>query len=104
MIEGFINSTLEQFDFAYCLTVNILTYIIINIIIAKFGNDKVGTWIKRGVLLVCIILVGLFYNYYGIDKKILLNSAILTPVFWSWIMKPICKRFNLDYKQLSLFD
>ena len=38
------------------------------------------------------------------DIKLILNSAILAPVFWSWVMKPICKHFKIDYKQLNLFQ
>lgn len=103
IIIQYVNTTLEQFDFSYCITVNILTYIIISIIIGKNINKNINTWIKRIILLLSIIVVGGGYYLSGTEGKILLNSSILAPVFWSWVMKPIFKHFNLDYKQLGLF-
>ena len=42
---------------------------------------------------------------FGIaTNRILLNSAILAPVFWSWIIKPICKYFKIDYKDINILD
>ena len=104
MIGNAIDTTLSSFDFAYCIAVNILTYLIINIIISRRGNRDIGTWNKRFVLLCSIIIIGAIYIYVGNDIKLVTNSAILAPVFWSWVMKPICKKFKLDYKQLSLFE
>ena len=99
-----IQTTLNSFDFAYCITVNVLTYLIINIINSRNGNIDMKKWSKRIILLICIVTVGCFYYFTGSDIKLVLNSAIISPVFWSWIMKPICKHFKIDYKQLSLFE
>ena len=99
-----IQTTLNSFDFAYCIIVNILTYLIINIINSRNGNIDMKMWSKRIVLLLCIIIIGCIYYFTGSEIKLILNSAIVTPVFWSWIMKPICKRFKIDYKQLNLFE
>lgn len=99
-----IQTTLNSFDFAYCIIVNILTYLIINIINSRNGNIDMKMWSKRIILIICIIVVGGFYYFNGSDIKLVLNSAIITPVFWSWIMKPICRYFKIDYKQLNLFE
>ena len=49
-------------------------------------------------MLVAVILsTGVLYAIIGINIKLILNSAILAPVFWSWVMKPICKFFKIDY-------
>ena len=104
IINNLIETTLNSFDFAYCIIVNILTYLIINIINSRNGNIDMRTWSKRIVLLICIVLVSSFYYFTGSDIKLILNSAIITPVFWSWVIKPICKHFKLDYKQLNLFE
>ena len=104
IIYNTIQTTLNSFDFAYCIIVNILTYLIINIINSRNGNIDMKMWSKRIVLLLCIIVVGSFYYFNGSDIKLVLNSAIITPVFWSWVMKPICKHFKIDYKQLNLFE
>ena len=98
-----IQTTLNSFDFAYCIIVNVLTYLIINIINSRNGNIDMNMWSKRIILILCIIVVGSFYYFNGSDIKLVLNSAIITPVFWSWVIKPICKHFKIDYKQLNLF-
>ena len=103
IITNSINTTLESFDFAYCIVVNILTYIIINIINNKIKKD-LNTWSKRGILLISIIFISCIYIFIGSNIKLIINSSILAPVFWSWIMKPICKYFKLDYKQINVFE
>ena len=104
IVYNIIQTTLNSFDFAYCIIVNILTYLIINIINSRNGNIDMSMWSKRIVLLSCIVIVGAFYYFTGSDIKLVINSAILSPVFWSWIIKPICRYFKLDYKQLNLFE
>jgi hypothetical protein len=104
IIYNTIQTTLNSFDFAYCIIVNVLTYLIINIINSRNGNIDMKMWSKRIILIICIIVVGGFYYFNGSDIKLVLNSAIITPVFWSWIMKPICRHFKIDYKQLNLFE
>ena len=101
IINDIINSLLNNFDFSYCLVVNIATYIFIKLITQAGSTAANGIWAKRLVLLICILSVGTFYNFNGADPKILLNSAILAPVSWSWIFKPICKKFKLDYKDVD---
>lgn len=104
IITNIIETTLNSFDFSFCIIVNVMTYLIINLINSRNGNKNLTTWKKRLVLIGVIIFISAFYLYDSTDKKIVLNSAILSPVFWSWVMKPICKKFKLDYKQLSLFE
>ena len=104
IIYNTIQTTLNSFDFAYCIIVNVLTYLIINIINSRNGNIDMKMWSKRIILIICIIVVGSFYYFNGSDIKLVLNSAIITPVFWSWVIKPICRHFKIDYKQLNLFE
>ena len=108
MIEEIINNVIttiiSSFDFAYCISVNVLTYLIIKFIDSLNGKKVVSTWSKRIVLLVVILFTGVLYNLIGCDNKILLNSAILSPVFWSWVIKPICKYFKIDYKDINILD
>jgi len=101
MIDSIIQTTFDSFDFTYCIIVNILTYLIIKIIDNK--RTPLTTWKKRLVLVSVIVVIGVLYWIFGSESKVLLNSAILAPVFWSWIMKPICKHFNVDYKQIDMF-
>lgn len=103
-MENFIiNQVLNNFDFTYMLIINVLTYIVIKII-DEINKEKIVTETqKRIVLLVSIIIVTLLYILFGYSNKlILINSAILSPVFWSWILKPIIKKLNIDYKHKKL--
>ena len=104
IINNIIQTTLESFDFAYCIIVNVLTYFIITIITDKQGHKDLSTWAKRLVLFIVILFTGVVYYITGSDTRCILNSAILAPVFWSWILKPICKKFRLDYKNISIFE
>lgn len=96
-ISQIINTTIESFDFGFCITVNILTYLIIKLIDELNGSHKVATWIKRCVMLIVVIVISITYYVTGSNSKLIINSAILAPVFWSWIGKPICDKFNIGY-------
>lgn len=104
IISNIIQTTLESFDFSFCIAVNILTYLFVNVINSRNGNIDMSTNYKRLVLLISIIIVSIVYYINGSDTKLIMNSSILAPVFWSWVMKPICRYFKLDYKQLNLFE
>lgn len=101
ILNDIIQTTLGSFDFSFAIVVNIVTYGSIKLIDDMNGSKKVNTWIKRLVLLIATILVGVMYYIIGIDTKVLLNSAIIAPVSWSWIFKPLCKKFNIDYKHID---
>lgn len=100
VINNIINALISQFDFTYCVIVNIMTYLIINFIIKVVGGNIVVP-IKRIVLLFSIIVIAAIYYFLGTDIKILVNSAILAPVSWSWIFKPIANKLGWDYKQID---
>ena len=98
-ISQIINTTIESFDFGFCVAVNILTYLIIKFIDELNGSRKVATWTKRCVMLIVVICISITYYVIGSDPKLIINSAILAPVFWSWIGKPICNKLNIDYRK-----
>ena len=100
VINNIINALISQFDFTYCVIVNIMTYLIINFMIKVAGGNVVIP-IKRIVLLFSIIVVAAIYYFLGTDIKVLVNSAILAPVSWSWIFKPIANKLGWDYKQID---
>lgn len=103
-IKEIIDITIESFDFSFCLIVNVLTYTIIKFIDSINGTNKITTWIKRIIMLCSVILISIGYYITGTDTKLIINSAILAPVSWSWIFKPICKYFNIDYKDFNILD
>lgn len=102
IINDVLSQVINNFDFAYMLIINVLTYMIIKIIDYFNGDKKVNTWLKRVILCVSIIIIATIYVLTGYENKIiLLNSTIIAPVFWSWILKPILKKLGIDYKQES---
>lgn len=101
-MDTIIQTTLANFDFAFIISVNILTYIIIKLIDYFNGANKVNIIQKRACLVASIIILGLIYYYTNvITAPILINSAIASPVFWSWIIKPIISHTKLDYKSID---
>lgn len=100
VINNIINALISQFDFTYCVIVNIMTYLIINFMIKVVGGNVVIP-VKRIVLLFSIIVIATIYYFLGTDIKVLVNSAILAPVSWSWIFKPIANKLGWDYKQID---
>ena len=100
VINNVINALISQFDFTYCVIVNIMTYLIINLMI-KLAGGNIVVPIKRMVLLFSIIVIAAIYYFIGSDVKVLVNSAILAPVSWSWIFKPIANKLGWDYKQID---
>ena len=100
-LDTIINQILNNFDFAYMVIVNVLCFILIKIHDYLNGDGrKVATWNKRLYLLISIIIIGAVYQQAGeIKTTVLVNSAILAPVFWSWIAAPILHKFGITYKQ-----
>lgn len=102
-VNQIVDSIIQSFDFGYCVAVNILTYVIIKIF-DTCKEKRLSTWQKRIVLIVDIIVLGIVYYFIGADMRIVANSIILAPVSWSWIFKPMCKLFNIDYKKFNILD
>lgn len=94
-MEQIIYNLVNNFDFAYMLVINILTYFINKYTpIVKFG-----TWPKRIVFIAIMLLITAIYYFAGYTNYIILiNSAIAAPVAWSWVFKPILNKLKLDYK------
>lgn len=101
IIHNIINLIISNFDFGYCVVINIATYLIIKFIDDINGDTIVPVWGKRLVLIISIIVIGTIYYFIDHNPKILLNSSILAPVFWTWVLKPICKKLNIDYKKMD---
>lgn len=101
-IDVIVNGILSNFDFGFMFIVNVLTYIIIKTIDYFNGDNKVPTWQKRCVLVISIAAMIGIYIAAGYDNTIMLvNSAILAPVFWSWVVSPILKKLGVSYKDID---
>ena len=99
-LSEIINTTLASFDFAFCIIVNILTYLVIKII-SENRNKAIKTNNKRLILLICILLTGVVYYAIGQDIRLIINSGILATVSWNIVFKPICKKLHIDYKKVD---
>lgn len=101
-IDVIVDGILSNFDFGFMFIVNVLTYIIIKTIDYFNGDNKVPTWQKRCVLVISIAVMIGIYITAGYDNTIMLvNSAILAPVFWSWVVSPILKKLGVGYKDID---
>lgn len=94
----------DNFNFPYMISINILTYFIIKTIDRLNGNKAVSTLIKRCILIASIIIITIIYKLNDYDNNIsLLNSAILAPVFYSWILRPILIKLKIGYKEFDKY-
>lgn len=100
IITNTINNIISSFDIPYCITVNIATYIFIQLI-NDIKRVKLTTWGKRIIFVIISIIVAIYYCNNGADNKIIFNSIVLAPVSWSWIFKPICSKLKIDYNNKS---
>lgn len=100
IINQIIQAIINDFDFSYCVVVNLLTYIIITAL-TKVCKGNIIRGVKRVILVISIIVIGIVYYAIGSNAKVLVNSAILAPISWSWIIKPILAKFGYDYKQID---
>ena len=95
-----INQIIANFDFVYMLVINIFTFTIIKTIDTINGDKAISTWTKRIVLLIAIVMVFIGYKINNYPNNIvLINSTIAAPVFWSWVLKPILNKFNINYNK-----
>lgn len=101
-IDVIVDGILSNFDFGFMFIVNVLTYIVIKVIDYFNGDNKVPTLQKRCVLVISIAAIAGIYIAAGYDNAIMLvNSAILAPVFWSWAVSPILKKLGVGYKDID---
>lgn len=101
-IGDIVNRILENFDFSYMFTINILTYLMIKVIDYANPNKILSRFMKRVCLCCSILLMSIIYWVLGYENYIILvNSAIASPVFYSWCLKPILKFYKIGYNDLS---
>lgn len=105
ILNEILRTTATSFDFAFVICVNVLAYLVIKLVDKLNGDKVVSTWNKRVITLVCAVLMGVIYFSLKLgDVKVVLNSIILSFVFWSWILKPILAFFKIDYKKFIIKD
>lgn len=100
LINQILQTIINSFDIAYCLVVNVLTYLLVTVLIYLCHGNVTRT-IKKLTLLFSILIVSVIYYVIGVDVKLIVNSSILAPVSWTWIIKPILSKFGYDYKNID---
>lgn len=101
-ISSIGNQLVSNFDFVYIIVINVLTYLAIKMFDFANKDKEVNTWTKRFILCIMIFIVTVVYIICDYQNKIiLLNSAIVTPVSWSWVFKPILKKLGIDYNKID---
>lgn len=99
-MDKFIDILINNFDIAYMLSINILTYLIIKVIDYFNKQKKVKLIYKRLVLIISTIICCTLYKYCTeVDTRVLINSTIAAPVFYSWVLKPIIEKYKIGYNK-----
>lgn len=95
-----LNKFINNFDYAYILSINIVAYSLIKFVDTINRDKDVSILFKRILTLISIIICFITFSFMGYqDKIVLLNSSIAAPVIWSWFLRPIIVKFNIGYKQ-----
>ena len=99
VLNKIVDALISNFDFAFMLSVNVLTFIIIKIIDELNKEQRVSTWIKRFIAVICGAgLAVLFFYSSDVKLPILIYSFILSLVSWDFIFRPIVKIIKKGYK------
>lgn len=96
--ETILSYVNDSFNFAYVISINIVVYLFI-ILFEKLLKHK----IKKGYKILTTILITICFAFLyhfttEISNEQLINSSILAPVSWDWIIKPLLTKFKIDYK------
>lgn len=97
IISTIVNNIINSFDFSFCISVNIATYIVIKTITNYKKKGKISTWKKRLIFVIISTIIAIVYCLTGSEVRTVFNSFILAPVSWSWIFKPICDKLGVGY-------
>lgn len=101
LLSNLLPQIIDNFDFIFMFVVNVLTYLIIKLIDVLNKEAPVSKLVKRIVLVAVILACTITYGLVGDFSVKLINSAVAAPVFYSWILKPILKKFGINYSTLD---
>lgn len=104
-IDVVIKQIIDNFNFAFMFIINVLSYLIVRWVYSINKGKYVTTWSKRAILMLCTVVVAIVYKLGGYDSNVkIVNSAILAPVFWDWILRPILIKLGIDYKRFEKYE
>ena len=86
-------------DFAFMLSVNVLTFLLIKFADEKNKQKKVSRFLKRLItLLAGIALAVPLVLLSALEIKVALYSFVLSLVSWDGLFKHIIKKWGIGYK------
>lgn len=95
-MEQLLSQLISNYNFNFILSINIVSYLIIKLLHKIIFTPK---GIKILITIIVSILMGVLYHFISdISTEVLINSAILAPLAWDWIFKPILNKIGIDYK------
>lgn len=96
-MEQLLSQLISNYNFNLILSINIISYLIIQLLHLKIFTKK---GIKIGVTVVVSIIMGIIFHFISdTSTEVLINSAILAPLAWDWVFKPILNKLGIDYKK-----
>lgn len=96
-MEQLLSQLISNYNFNFILSINIISYLIIQLLHKIMFTPK---GIK--ILITILVSIGagiLYYFISDMSTEVLVNSAILAPLAWDWVFKPILNKIGIDYKK-----
>ena len=96
-MEQLLSQLISNYNFNLILSINIISYLIIQLLHLKIFTKR---GIKIGVTVIVSIITGIIFHFISdTPTEVLVNSAILAPLAWDWVFKPILNKIGVDYKK-----
>ena len=96
-MEELISQLIPNYNFNLILSINIISYLIIQLLHKIMFTSK---GIKILITIIVSIAMGIIYYFISdMNTEVLINSAILAPLAWDWVFKPILNKIGIDYKK-----
>lgn len=96
-MEEILSQLISNYNFTFILSINIISYLFIQL----FNKNSIA---KKGIKILITVLVAiamaiLYHFISDTSTEVLINSAILAPLAWDWVFKPILNKLGIDYKK-----
>ena len=96
-MEEILSQLISNYNFTFILSINIISYLIISLLSKKIIAKK---GIKILITVLVSIAMAILYHFISdTSTEVLINSAILAPLAWDWVFKPILNKLGIDYKK-----
>ena len=96
-MEQVLSQLILNYNFNFILSINIISYLIIQLLHKIMFTSK---GIKILITIIVSIVMGIIYHFISdMNTEVLINSAILAPLAWDWVFKPILNKIGIDYKK-----